>query len=989
MRRVCLGRLSFTIALLLTLSTVAFGQQSVLRGSIAGTITDETGAAMPGVTVTVTSPALQVENILRVSNERGEYQIIDLPSGTYRVAYELPGFATMVREGLVLTTGFNARVDISMKVATLAETVTVSGESPLVDVTSTRGGTTVSQDLIEAIPGNRNYTDVMLLAGGTTVSGPPLTGVITAGGGGFAGRTYGSGNGATGGGSVAIDGVKIMQNQIMDFTTYEEVDVKTFGNTADVDTPGVSVQLVVKSGGNEFHGRFEEIAQHRRFQSNNLDDALRAQGLTAGNAVIYYNDISADLGGRIIRNKLWFYGAARDMHNKVTVAGYSKAPGPDGVYDTIDDIPGEPPAFHISLTAKLSYQATQNHRFVFMTQDNPDYAPEQGAARFIPFESNRELNQYSWDTKPIQWQGTLTSRLLADMTWGHGRYDAVYRYLGPWEAGCMTACPNRFNRATGQNTGPFFGEGAARRTPVRKQVAGSLTYLPEGNFLGTHELNTGYRFWWGYLHYENPVNPEINAGKAEYRLIFDTVGGVPNQPVEMAVINFPLKGVFRENSYAAFIQDTWRPTRRLTMNVGLRWERQIHFVPASVKPQGTFGNSGSFPQVDAGAWNRLAPRFGMAYDLSGDGKTVVKGTYGWFNDDLGLREYSVTFAQNQPLTYTYRWRDLNGDRNWQPNENSLDPNGPDFLSISAVGGFGALGAGNTVVNPDLRLPHTHEITASMERELGNGLAVRGLYVYKRLVDQLSVANIKRPYEVWNRAFSRQDPGPDGVLRTADDGAMFTIYDYDPAYRGAANVLNSNQNRETDRQDRFNNFEIMLTKRPTGKWFANTAFLATKNHRYLNGSLLTPNDAINGIDETWDFNYRLAGGYNAPYGINFSTLYQAYSGIQRQRTVVFRAADPAGGPAFPSSSTLTIPVEEFGAVRGKPRHIVNLRGEKEFRFGAKKFRAAIDAFNAFNSNVPWGGGGNGSGITDTSGPTYGYVVRIVTPRVLRFAVSYDF
>src|SRR5437764_8574361 len=135
--------LSWGAVLVLMLSTTAFGQQ-ILRGSIAGTIKDDTGAALPGVTITVSSPALQVPQIIRVSDERGAYQVPDLPAGTYRVSYELTGFATLVREGIVLTTGFAARVDADMKVATLAETVTVSGQTPLVDVTSTRGGTTVS-----------------------------------------------------------------------------------------------------------------------------------------------------------------------------------------------------------------------------------------------------------------------------------------------------------------------------------------------------------------------------------------------------------------------------------------------------------------------------------------------------------------------------------------------------------------------------------------------------------------------------------------------------------------------------------------------------------------------------------------------------------------------------------------------------------------------------------------------------------------------------
>src|SRR5262245_39569830 len=119
---------------------VTIAGQQVRRSEIAGTIVDGTGAALPGVTVTITSPALQVPTIVRVSNERGEYLVPDLPPGTFRVSYELQGFATLVREGIILTTGFSARVDVAMQVASVAETITVAGQSPLVDVTTTRGG---------------------------------------------------------------------------------------------------------------------------------------------------------------------------------------------------------------------------------------------------------------------------------------------------------------------------------------------------------------------------------------------------------------------------------------------------------------------------------------------------------------------------------------------------------------------------------------------------------------------------------------------------------------------------------------------------------------------------------------------------------------------------------------------------------------------------------------------------------------------------------
>ena len=237
------------------------------------------------------------------------------------------------------------------------------------------------------------------------------------------------------------------------------------------------------------------------------------------------------------------------------------------------------------------------------------------------------------------------------------------------------------------------------------------------------------------------------------------------------------------------------------------------------------GLPGITRRVEAGAWNRWAPRFGVAFDVSGNGKTVAKATWGKFNDDLGLREYSVSFSANQPLQYNYRWHDLNGDGNYQPGEVNLDLNGPDYLSVNPGPGFGAVGAGNNIVNPDLKLPHTNEGSASLERELGQGLSVRGLFVYKKLYDAITNVN------TWSRSV------------------------------------------------------------PTG-------------HR-------------------------------------------------------------------PGTSSTCV------------------RRRRSGSGGSRKLSLALDAFNAFNSNVAWGGGSNGSGITDASGPTYGYVVGIVTPRVLRFGITYEF
>ena len=246
----------------------------------------------------------------------------------------------------------------------------------------------------------------------------------------------------------------------------------------------------------------------------------------------------------------------------------------------------------------------------------------------------------------------------------------------------------------------------------------------------------------------------------------------------------------------------------------------------------------------------------------------------------------------------------------------------------------------------------------------------------------------RPFDVYNQRLSRRDPGPDGLLDTGDDAGSTVFFDYDPQYRGASFVANTAMNA-TDREDTFKNLELTLNRRPTGRWFAFTSFLATKNHRWLVPVVQSPNDNLFPLDETWSLAYRLAAGYEVPGGVHLSTLYQAYSGIPGQRTNLFRTADPDGGPAIPSSGTFTLRVEPFGTRKGDPRHIVNLRASKDFKLGAGlRATVDVDAFNAFNANVAWGSF-TATGINYASGPTFGYVTDIVPPRNLRFAVTLEF
>ncbi len=933
---------------------------------IEGRVTDESGAALPGVTVTISSPALQVGKVTDVSTGDGSYRVAELPIGAYRVAFELPGFRSFAREGVMLTAGFVARIDASLPVGALEETVTVSGQSPVVDSVSTRGGATLSNEIIEAIPNSRNYQDLLNMTPGVAVTAPPQMGEV-----GFRAlvgniKTYG----LTGQSQTQVEGLQMSESAFPDFATAEQVDIRTYGNTADVAQPGAVTDLIIKSGGNQFHGRGHEQFMHRSLQGSNLDDELRAQGLRTGDAIRYYQDFSGDLGGRLVRDKLWFYTAVRDVRNERSLSGYSRTRGADGVYGTLDDEPGLPTAVQSNLTAKVSYQMNPANRFIGFWQRNWVVEPQAQASRFVPYEATREVQ---WE--PIQykaeWQGTPSGKLFLNAAYGRTSEDIYY-------IPTTTDAPARYDRRTGYSTGAFAtaaGTGTADiygSISKRHTITATATAYP-GDFLGgAHEFKVGFRGW-----LENRKSQFDDRGTGNYRLVYDN--GVPAQ---ITTWNFPITARDNLNEYAVYVMDQWRLPRGVTVNLGLRWERNNAFTPEQVKEQGLFLGAGTFPKTEIITWNSVAPRAALAWDITGSGRTVAKATYGWYNHRITAAGFVSTFNQVRPQAATYVWRDVNGNNDYNPGESNLALNGPDFVSIT--------GATSNLINPDLKQPHTHEITGALEHDLGHETSVRLLYVFKRVTDEWEQLNVLRPYSSYNIPITRRDPGPDGRLGTGDDTAPVTFYDFDPAFRGAAFV--GNQYVTRNNVDRYQTIEATVTKRPSARWNLMTAAAFTKNHRWIDAIAENPNEDFFPIDNTWEWTFKMAGGYQVPkVGVEASVLYDVFSGLPGQRTYIFASVDPDGGTPLRQINTATLRLEEFGARRGPVRHKVDVRLAKAVTIGAHRVRLDLDALNAINTNVAWGRGDvlGGTGIDFRSGPTFGYATQIVAPRILRLGLTYQF
>jgi len=924
--------------------------QTVRTGSISGTVSDGSSAPMPGVTVTLTSPALQVPELVKTTDTQGEYQFVDLPLGTYRLAFELAGFTRLIRDDLSLPTGFAARVDVALQVANLQETVTVTGQSPLIDVTNTRGGASITSAILETIPNNRTYGDIIALTPGLTPTAPPQVGQVGFGALASGYRSYG----ITGQERVFMDGVNMQSNEAPDFAISEEVDTKSFGTTAETPTVGAQIQMIVKSGGNDFHGRYKEEYVNHNLDSNNVDAALRAQGISAGDALVFAHDFIGDLGGRLVRNKLWFYGAYRNQRNSRTVTGYSFDPGPDGLFGTADDTPGQPPGANNEFTGKVSYQATSKHKFSgFFNRGQADDF-ESFASRFIPYESTEHVRYPNYRTKG-EWQSVFNDRLLADVMLGDSWYYAYYN--GP---NVSLTKPATLDRATQIQTGASFDSRSSITRPRHNiQFNGNVSYFPAA-LGGAHAFKAGYSAWWQQVEV---ISPSLASGN--YQLVFDTVGGVPHQPVQLNAWNRPSDSSSNLNYYAGYLTDTWRMSHRVTANLGLRIERSVTFVPASSKPQGPFGSGGEFARIDAGSWVSVAPRVGVAYDVAGNAKTVIKASYGWYNNDFG-DGFAAVYNLNNVTTTSYRWHDLNLNKNYDPGEVDLATNGPDFISVS--------GTTNPILNRGLKQPVSHEIAASLERELGHELSLRTLYVYRQQRNLFQTVNPLRPYSAFDIPIVRQDPGADGVLGTSDDGANVTLYDYESAVRGGAFVGQEPLNRPDGRNDFANSFEVLVRKRSTGRWGADSSILFTKNHRWIVGVPQSPNDNFFPLDTTWEWNYRLSGSYRAGYGLQFAAFYSVLNGAYGQRTYLFRN--------IPNLSTVSIRMEPFGAEKGPARSNLNLKAAKRVTLGSRRLEFSLDALNATNNNVAW--------TTDyTSGPTFNYSTKIATPRAIRLGVQFDF
>ena len=659
-------RSAASLFVVLLLPAAAFAQ-----ATITGVARDASGAVLPGVTVDAASPVL-IEKVRSVlSDSTGQYRIVDLRPGSYSVTFTLPGFTTVKRDGIVLSGDFVATVNGDLRVGSLEETVTVTGASPIVDVQSARVQTILDRDVLTAIPSSRGANGIQALVPGLTVG---LTngdsGGITGGSGGMAGFIHGA---RASDSRTLHDGINTgwaganSNAAVSNVAGAQEAVLTTSGGLGEAETGGLTLNVIPRDGGNTFSGTVFFSGANGAMQGSNYTEALKAAGLRSPQELKKVYDFNPMGGGRIIRDKLWFYLSYREVVAENTVPGMFFNRNAGDPTKWLVDFDTSRPAFVDSLTrnaiARLTWQVSPRNKISLNHSEQYDRQNKTGGGSGTRTPEAQGLRLYTpGHIQQATWTSPFTNRLLFEAGWGD--YLSRYANFAPRVDGshndqlisvveqCSPSCANnggiaglvyRFNQPLQQGF-------ERHQIGTLAQMRAAASYIP-----GSHSLKVGYQ---GNI--SHPSQEYFNFTPfIQYRFN----NGIPNQLNQTAV--YPGNVKYQRNILMTsfFAQDTYTRAR-LTLQGGVRYDSTGTGYPDvaaggpgyQLMPTRIAFAAGTTDEIH---WKDVTPRMGAVYDLFGNGKTAVKVNVGKYltaltasNSDLDLNPLIRT-----PLTTTRTWDD--------------------------------------------------------------------------------------------------------------------------------------------------------------------------------------------------------------------------------------------------------------------------------------------------------------------------------------------
>jgi hypothetical protein len=932
------------VAIVLLAPAIGFAQSS-----IAGVARDESGAVLPGVTVEASSSALIEKVRTVVTDEQGVYRIVDLRPGTYLVTFALQGFNTFRREGILLEGGAIVTVNGDMKVGSIEESITVTGEAPIVDTQSTVREQVLNRDLLDAIPTSRQVWTV-----GYTLPGVTLNGVDVGGAGGIQQERMGIHGANQNETTIEIDGMIVNTNHgngstqhYFDDGMVQEMAFQTSANSAETQRGGVRLNMIPQTGGNTFSGTvFTSSVPTEGWQSNNYTEELRRRGLPAPTPVVHLHDYSGQLGGPIKRDKLWFYTSVRHLASNVVTSDsfYS-----DGSQVVDDD-------WIIQGAGRVTWQAATQHKLTGYFERSRKFRGHIGGVGVALEAMTRRpaLARY-YDLAQAKWTGTLSSKLLLETGWSFSGQN--------WTQECQEGVneergtPAWFRKASRQDiilsTRWVACATNSLTRSARQTPSFSVSYVT-----GSHAFKTGVQWSFGPRQQGRTANGDLNQ---RYR------NGAPDSVI---VYNTPNDAnVYLSADSGVYAQDSWK-RGKTTFNYGLRWDYFASYVPEQSTPGGRFFAAKDFDRIALPSWSDLSPRFGVAYDIFGNGTTALKG---------GINKYVLSEAADFALQYnpifndsdTRRWTDLNLDDIAQDNE----------IGPSNNAGFGIARSRNP--DPNLKRPYNLEYNISLERQLLPGRLSASIGYYRRTYHRL--------YGQDNLLITPADFTP-VTLVSPLNGEQLTVYNLNPLKQGLVDVLDR---QDAGRKQTYNGFEATFQVRTPGSGRI-VGGLTHDRTRTRDCSLDDPNNPlptrsptattpIGRFCDEFQFAlpfrnlFKLTGSYPLPLGIQLSGSYQSSPG--RRLDVNYSV----GRGIVPNltQTTVTVPLIAPETKYRKQINQLDFSLAKSINVGgSRRVRLHLDLFNAINSNVILA-------QFETWGPNLDRVDEIIQGRLIRIGGQFHF
>jgi hypothetical protein len=964
---------------LLALAVVAPAIASA-QGSIAGVVTDTSGAVLPGVTVEVASPALIEKVRSAVTDGTGQYQVVNLPPGAYSVTFMLAGFNTLKRDGIELTGTFTATVNGNLRVGALEETVTVTGEAPTVDVQNTARQRIVDREIIENIPAGRNIFALGALNPGIS------TNVAQDVGGAVINATTGmtAHGGRSNDGWTSMDGITMNAMASTGFTTrlvysmasVQEVTLDYSANTAEVPTGGVRINIVPREGGNTLNGTFfGSIATHG-MQASNLTDGLRRQGLRTPDAVRRLWDVNPGFGGPIRQNKVWFYVSALYSGSQLDVADMfinRNANNPNAwTFDPDLNQPAFKDTHYYGGDARVTWQVNPRNKLGFLLADQAGCTCVGVVSATVAPEADIRERYPIQRRQVVDWTSPVTSRLLL-------------------EAGLA----NHFGRSVrlpALDTSPQMITVNEQSTGLRYRSADNFRNGPNHAIhlrAAASYITGAHAYKAGFAHSHGFEARDTNDGGQPLTYRFNN--GIPNLITQRAL---PLYGqVNVDHNLSIYGQDKWS-MRRMTASYGLRYDYfassfpEQHAGPAVLAPARDI----AFPAQSNTAWHDLSPRLGLSYDPTGNGKTAVKVSLNRYlqNEAAGSPLAADPSPLNTLVTSTTRsWNDAN--RNFFPDCSLLSPLANGECGAMANPAFGSARPG-AVYDPDLlrgwdKRTANWEFSAGLQRELFARASVDVAY-FRRVYQNFWIID--------NRAVGASDFDRFSITAPSDprlpNGGGYTVsglYDLKPASFGRpADNFVTLASKYGNQIERWHGVDVNLSMRPqaglrlqggvsTGSTLTDICDVTDKVPEMLLGAA-TPANATtpqvlavstnnsDAIRNQWipaQFcrqrspfltNVKFAGSYTIPRAdVLVSGTFRSVPGpeIYANFTATNAVIAPSLGRTL-SGGVANVPVTivEPGTMYGERLNQVDMRVGKILHVGRTKTVVNLDVYNVFNANT---------------------------------------